>query len=179
MESSTQTQENYIIKYRSPWFTTKFPKIFASIAFVVIGILFTVSIILFALSPSRDMKVFPKIIALTAVALPLVFFLFRFKSILNRVFPRKEIIYNECGMHQRLSDGSLLRISRIIVYKHLIKDISFINAFIDDKKSRFYLGYDSSYKLLCDRNKLLQIAKQHGVQVTEKKSFLLNYLYDI
>lgn len=176
METQESNSENYIVKYQAPWFTTKFPKIFASFAFAALGILFLLSIILFALSPSRDMQIFPRIIAITAVALPLVFVMFRFKKILMWVFPRKEIVFNEGGIYQRLSDGSLSKIERITVYKHLFKDISFLNVFINGRKSRYYLGFDSSYKLMRERAALLEIARKRQVTVSERKGFFLNYL---
>lgn len=170
------SQETLLIRYQSIWFTTRFPKIFSSLAFTLLGILFLLSILLFALSPSRDMMIFPRIIALGAVILPFAFLLYRLKKIIRWLFPRQELVSNESGVFIKRSDGELIAIQKLVIFGRISNKAIHISAHSGKRRFNFYMGYNSPYYFESGKKLLHELGEKGLIKVSEKPFLLFNVL---
>jgi len=73
-----------------------------------------------------------------------------------------------------MPDGKILTVTKIVLYRYILKDILYINVFTEAGRMGFYEGYDTSFRLQTDRHGLISYGTKASISVVIKPFLFFN-----
>jgi hypothetical protein len=172
--SKRHLEEITLIKYSQLWFTHTFSKIAGWVGLGITVILWLLYMTLLFAGSRHAFNRLPVVTAYTAGIIILSLTLIYASRILVWLHPPKDLLFKNNRIYVEMPGGKTLAVTKIVLYRYILKDILYINVFTEAGRMGIYTGYDTSFRLQTDRHGLISYGLKASVPVLVKPFLFFN-----